>query len=201
VAVHFGDVPTWIAAIGTVGALFAALIQINTERARRHHAEEREREERRRSQAQLVPAFPGPVEWPPDPNREVGRSAVDCINASPEPVYNVVVGIVFIQGAGPRTTEDVMKVMLGQNTSPGVPTTTLNVLPPGRSRAWIGRSDWTSFIGARAGAEIAFTDRSGVHWIRRANGELIELPVDPLTYFAEFGFSGPHEFQTPEPLG
>src|ERR1700729_3948884 len=28
----YGDVPTWIASIGTVGALGAALIQINTER-------------------------------------------------------------------------------------------------------------------------------------------------------------------------
>jgi len=30
--VNFGDVPKWVAAIGTVGALIAALMQINTER-------------------------------------------------------------------------------------------------------------------------------------------------------------------------
>ena len=30
---------------------------------------------------------------------------IASINASSEPAYNVVVGIVFIQGAAPRTTE------------------------------------------------------------------------------------------------
>ena len=125
---------------------------------------------------------------------------MNCVNASPEPVYNVVVGIVFIQGAAPRTTEELMKVRLREGDYQGVPTTTLNVLPPGKSRAWIHGSGWTSFMAARAGAEIAFTDRAGVHWIRRANGMLTELPLDPLQYFAQFGFYPPHEFQTPESL-
>ena len=47
---------------------------------------------------------------------------------------------------------------------------------------------------------IAFTDRAGAHWLRRANGELLELEQDPLSYFAQFGFSPPHQFQRPEPV-
>lgn len=196
--VNFGDAPTWVAAIGTVGALGAALFQINSERNRRLEAESLQRDELHRAHSRLISAWPGPVIWPPDPNRQVGRTAIDCSNASDEPVYNVVVGIAFIQGAAPRTTEGLLQSDLGQRA--GTPTTTLNVLPPGKWRAWIPRSDWASFMGARVGAEIAFTDRAGSHWLRRANGELIELEQDPLSYFAQFGFYPPHEFQKPEPI-
>jgi hypothetical protein len=58
VRLNFGDIPTWVAAVGTVGALFAALLQIRTERERRHDSERREADERHRSQARLVSAFP-----------------------------------------------------------------------------------------------------------------------------------------------
>jgi hypothetical protein len=80
------------------------------------------------------------------------------------------------------------------------PATTVSVLPPGRWRVWINRHDWSYFMQARAAAEIAFTDRAGVHWIRRTNGELAELPVGPLAYFQEHGLTAPYEFKTPEPL-
>jgi len=197
---NYGDVPSWIASIGTVAAFGVALIQINTERHRRHLAEDRDREERHRAQARLISAMPGPTELGAGAEPLEGRSAVDCINASSEPAYNVVVGIVFIQGAAPRTTEDMLKLRLGSGGYEGAPTTTLSILPPGRSRAWIPGAHWTSVMAGRAGAEIAFTDRAGGHWIRRATGELDELPVAPLEYFKQFNFDGPYEFQTPESL-
>jgi hypothetical protein len=116
-------------------------------------------------QARPISAMPGPVE-PGDTSKPLGgRSAIDCINASSEPAYNVVVGIVFIQGAAPRTTEDMMKLRLLDGEYQGVPTTTLSILPPGRSRAWIRGTHWTGIMAERAGAEIAFTDRAGVDWI------------------------------------
>ncbi len=197
---NYGDVPTWIASVGTVAAFGAALIQINTERHRRHQAEAQDREERHRAQARLISAMPGPTESAEETQPLGGRSAIDCFNGSSEPAYNAVVGIVFIQGAAPRTTEDMLKLRLGDNEYQAVPTTTLSILPPGNSRAWIPGTHWTSILAGRAGAEIAFTDRAGTHWIRRATGDLDQLPVDPLQYFHQFGFSGPYEYQTPERL-
>ena len=58
-AVRWGDVPTWLAAIGTVGALFAALWQIRTERKRRLAAEKQLRQERHVEQACRVAAYMG----------------------------------------------------------------------------------------------------------------------------------------------
>lgn len=200
VGVGWGDIPTWVAAVGTVAAFTVAFVQINTERQRRHVDEEKDRAERHSAQARLISAMPGPVERESGSDSLSGRSAIDCINSSSEPAYNVVVGIVFIQGAAPRTTEDMMKLRLGGDQYQGLPTTTLSILPPGRCRAWISGTGWTSIMAGRAGAEIAFTDRAGAHWIRRATGELDELPVDPLEYFKQFNFYGPYEYQTPEPL-
>jgi hypothetical protein len=200
VNLEWGDVPTWVAAVGTVAAFAVALYQITTERRYRHQAERLDREERHRAQARLISAMPGPVAREPGDPLLAGRSAIDCINSSSEPAYNVVVGMVFIQGAGPRTTEDMLGLRAGDGVPHPVPTTTLSILPPGHSRAWIAGSGWIGVLAGRAGAEIAFTDRSGSHWIRRAVGQLEELPVDPLEYFRRFNFYGPYEYQTPERL-
>jgi hypothetical protein len=87
--IHLGDLPTWLAALGTVGALAAALWQIRTERKRRLEREALEREERHQAQARLIAAVVGPEE----PHEEVailGRTAVDLINGSAEPVYRLI---------------------------------------------------------------------------------------------------------------
>jgi hypothetical protein len=143
--------------------------------------------------------MPGAKERGEGTATDPGRSAIDCMNGSLEPAYNVVIGIVFIQGAAPHTLEEMLKFRR-RDTYQSVPVTTLSILPPGRSRGGIGGTGWTSIMSGRAGAEIAFTDRAGAHWIRRATGKLDELAVDPLTYFEQFGFYGPHDFDTPEPV-
>ena len=199
-SIQYGDVPEWVASIGTVAAFAAVAVQIKLDQSRRHKQEQYDEQERHRSQATLISSMPGPVEPSMGQELNEGRSAIDCFNGSAEPVYNVVVGIVFLQGAGPRTTEDMMKLLLMAEKREGVPTTTLSILPPGRSRAWVRGTHWTGVMAGRAGTEIAFTDRSGSHWIRRVDGDLEELRIDPLTYFGQFNFNGPHEFQTPEPL-
>ena len=173
---NYGDVPAGIASIGTVAAFSVALIQIRTERNLRQQTEDQDRKERHRAQARLISAMPGPTEPEEGLDPLAGRSAIDCINASSEPAYNVVLGIVFIQGAAPHTTEDMLKLRLGSGEVAGVPTTTLSILPPGRTRAWIPGTHWTSAMAGRAGAEIAFTDRAGSHWIRRATGGSTSCP-------------------------
>jgi hypothetical protein len=52
----------------------------------------------------------------------------------------------------------------------------------------------------RLAVEVAFTDLNGVHWIRRAGGQLKELPEAPLDYFGDTGCMGRMSFRVPSPL-
>ena len=211
--VNFGDVPTWVAAIGTVGALVAALTQINTERKRRHAEETKDRAERRLAQARLVAAFLGSEETrgrpePGDSDRSMrrpgGRTPIYLVNGSAEPAYQPVIGLVAIQGAAPRTMEQWLDTRRNRLNAEGayrpVPITTASILPPGKSVVWIQGTGWSAHLSGRSSAEVAFTDRAGVHWIRRADGQLEELSDGPLKYFGDRGLSAPFELQTPEPL-
>jgi hypothetical protein len=201
-----GDLPTWLAAGGTVGALGAAFWQIRTERQARLTREQQDRDERHREQARLVAAALGPIERPPSqesgkPSVLQGRTAVDLINGSAEPVYRVVAAIVGIQGTLPRTLEDWLETRERMPSQSGIPepipATTASILPGGSYRVWIRGIGWWGVLSGRGAAEVAFTDRAGTHWIRRANGQLEELPEDPITRYLGLG---PHEFQTPERL-
>jgi hypothetical protein len=208
---HLGDFPTWVAAVGTVGALVAALIQINTERERRHALEARDAQERHLAQARLISAFlgveetrgrPGPAQaQPAEPqNPWAGRTAIYLVNGSDEPVYEPVVGLVAIQGAAPRRMEDWFRARESNPNLLGVPVTTASVLPPGQSRVWIQGAGWSQHLSGRSGAEVAFTDRAGSHWIRHANGRLEELATSPFDHFGSVGLTAPYELQTPERL-
>lgn len=179
----FGDVPTWIAAIGTVGALFAALWQIGNERKRRIQQQEGDREKERLDQARLIAAWIGP--------EDDARSAVELSNGSPEPVYNVVATIVFIQGTGPSTGEEWAGI---DTVNQKARSTTAAILAPGHWRVWIAAVVGAPLSGRKA-AEVAFTDRNGAHWVRRANGTLEELPEPPFQHFA---LTGPYDLVTPE---
>lgn len=192
---------TLVAAVGTVGALVAALWQIKNERTRRLASDERLRVERHLEQARLIAAYTGEQEKEGAEAEEAsvdeGRTAVYLANNSGEPVYSVVVGIVFVQGAGPRTLEDMLDLNQRQYRRRG-PVTTVSILPGGLYRVWIRGTGWHRILSGRAGADVAFTDRAGAHWIRRATGRLDELPQPPLEYLQGWEFHGPHEFQSPE---
>lgn len=96
-------------------------------------------------------------------------------NASNEPVYRVLAFLVFIQGAGPQTGIDVMSI--------GVPYwAAFGVLPPGRYYAGL-EAGWRG-MSARVSVEVAFTDRNGSHWVRHADGALLELTEAPERHYA-----------------
>lgn len=159
----------------------------------------REAAERRRAQARLIAAVLGPEEQPEAPGSPY-RTAVDLTNGSPEPVYRLVVAQVAIQGAAPRTIEEWLRLRDDQPDTTArysfpLPTTTANILASGRGRVWVNTSG--GGMGVRFGAEVAFTDRAGSHWIRRATGQLEELDEDPITHYLG---AGPHDLGTPERL-
>jgi hypothetical protein len=131
------------------------------------------------------------------PAGDQGRTAFYLANNSSEPVYSVVVGLVFVQGTGPRTLEAMIDLNHRQYNRRG-PVTTVSILPGGLYRVWIEGVGWHRILSGRAGVDIAFTDRAGAHWLRRATGQLDELPEPPLEYFQAWNFYGPHDFQTPE---
>jgi hypothetical protein len=195
--IQLGDLPTWLAGLGTVGTLAAALWQIGAERRRRHQREAQESDERHKAQARLIAAVVSTEEPPAEPGQQ-GRITIDLINGSPEPVYRLVVAIVAIQGAAPRTIEDWVKYQDREQERfrPGlapVPITTASMLPNGRYQVW------TQYMAlgmqVRRGAEMAFTDRAGTHWVRRATGQLEELGEDPITHYLG---AGPHDLVIPE---
>jgi hypothetical protein len=194
--INFGDVPTWVAAIGTVGTLGAALLQIGSERSRRLSQEAADREERRRDQARLIAGWVGPIEQETEDSGP--HTWIILSNGSPEPVYGVYAAIVFIQGAAPHTGEEWHRLQEQGQESGEYPqyrsTTTASILPPGRWRVRVPQAAW-GITGGRIGAEVAFTDRASVHWVRRATGTLEELATRP---FDHFDLTGPYELQTPE---
>jgi hypothetical protein len=197
--IQLGDLPTWLAGVGTVGTLGAALWQIGAERKRRHEREAQEREERHLAQARLISAVMGPEEPPTKGRPEIlGRTGIDLINGSPEPVYRLVVAIVSIQGAGMRTIEQWLEYRDRRPyTDNAMPITTASILPSGNHRIWIQGTGWGRFLAGRNGAEVAFTDRAGSHWIRHAMGQLEELAGDPISHYLG---AGPHDLVIPERL-
>jgi hypothetical protein len=76
-----------------------------------------------------------------------------------------------------------------------VPVITVSILPPGKSVVWIQGTGWSGHLSGRSAAEITFTDRAGVHWVRRGGGQLIELSENPYKYFGRHGLTAPYELQ------
>lgn len=199
--INLGSIPTWVAGVGTVGTLSAALVQIRGERKRRLMQEMAATKSLKESQAQLIAAWAGRPETPeirdPDASKEYqGRTPINLINSSNSPVYSLVASIVFIQGAAHKTTEE----LLTHSRNELRPITTIAILPPGVWRIWIPGSHWSGIPGGRSGAELAFTDRAGFHWIRRATGVLEEIFEPPFHYFQKWGLYGPHALQVPESI-
>jgi hypothetical protein len=72
------------------------------------------------------------------------------------------------------------------------------LLPPGRWSVAVRDVEDHPMQG-RYGAEVAFTDRAGRHWIRRATGALEELDISPMEFLSRGGLGGPYDFVSPTP--
>lgn len=161
-----GDWGTWAGSIFTGLTLAAALLQIGNERIQRRKVE-RERElVSRREQATKVSAWIiKPYDFP---------IWTIISNSSHEPVFNVIVSLVAIQGAGPpRDAAEAPFDYQYRNA--------ISVVPPGTCQLSIESGGHG--MNLHLGLEIAFTDSASHHWVRKGNGELAEIAKNPVDYY------------------
>jgi len=191
VAAHWGDVGTWAGSVGTVGALFAALFGLKREADRRRADEQAMIARAHRAHAELISA------WPTGSPRSWGSGErlirIGVLNGSSEPVYEVVIFLVDIQGGGAHSGEEWMAS--DDHARQARYRVVLGALPPGRWAVTLPMDGGWSAPQARPGAEISFTDRAGAHWLRRATGALQELKAKPLQHY---GIGRPLDYQTAE---
>jgi hypothetical protein len=81
-SIAWGDAPTWVACIGTVGALAAALFQIHREQMARRKLEEAARGQSRREQAESISAW---IDQEEPGDLEPGRAVIAIGNQSQRP--------------------------------------------------------------------------------------------------------------------
>lgn len=167
----------WVAGLALVAAagwVTSVVFAVRRDREEEHVDTEPEC----RAQAERVSAWPGPRADP---------QPVALLNHSDEPVYEAVATFVFIDGSGPTRGEEVTPELAARRIRVGV-------IPPGRWRVCVD-GEWNGMY-ARLGLEVAFTDRAGAHWVRRADGRLEQLPQGAFDYFA---LSRPLDLTLPEP--
>lgn len=163
-----GALAEWAAAVLTVATLLTGLWQIHTDRRQRLEVE-------RRAQARTVAA------WLTGHDLPSGRTWVAVSNASTEPVFQVVMTLIGIYGALPRSGREVDPVRWRFRSY-------LGVLPPGNffvAIPWGGGGMHMHFA-----IEIGFTDAGSQHWVRLGTGELKRVNLPMVKYY-----------KLPEPVG
>lgn len=176
--VHWGDVPTWVAAVGTVLAFAAGGALFWQQRAQlrlmRADLQERERAQRREQARHVLAWYVGVSGG----GSNFANLRICYRNASEEPVYEVQV---FVKESWGR--------------APAVKPTKIGVMPPGPEREMVVSfnvvPDPTSDPNAPGPPVVlTFRDVSGRWWRRDEHGTLTEWPSQP-DVFAE---------QTPKPV-
>lgn len=184
-----GDLATWVGSIAIALTLAATVWQLGNEaRARRR--------DRYRAQAVAVSAWFTGSQGGGTSDDPFGESVLTVSNRSDQPIYEVVVTTVFIQGAAPRTGEDWVR----QSAQDGY-----RVMPRGAVYGVVGPGLWKAVVKAgdspmqgRIGCEIGFTDAAGRNWIRRSNGLLQSIKSNAIDHY---GITRPLDYAIPEALG
>jgi hypothetical protein len=162
----WGDVATWVTGITTIALFVIGFWQIRIERVARLKAEDERLSAIGRYQAERVAA------WIAGEGFD-DRGQVLCVaisNQSLQPIYHVVVlGIVLFNDGTPLA-----------DPSPDNQAR-IAVVPPGEGFTAIQLN--YAGMHRRAGVEIAFQDAANRYWLRRTNGELIELPASPVVHY------------------
>lgn len=153
----------------TLGALIAAFWQINQNKRNREY-------DIKRHQSSRISAWydegKNQIDRPKD-SRFVWQLVV-LRNESESPVYDVIVTCVGINGAGPS--------FKGEDNCPVFPDRAcVGTLPPGAWCIWLPTGG--SGMGVRTAPEVAFVDANGISWVRRGNGRLEEIPIEPAVFY------------------
>jgi hypothetical protein len=155
----WGDVPSWLSALGTIGAVIVALGLAS-------RSDRRREQDHVRRQAELVTAW---IYHEDIAGAEVVRIIVR--NASNQCVYELVANLVTSQGAF-RKTAIGLRLTFG-----GV----VGQVPPGTVRRTI-RSVGGG-MHKHFAVEIAFRDAAGHCWVREGDGALCEVAKPPLDLY------------------
>lgn len=169
-SISSGDTATWVGSIAVALTLMVTSLSVAADAWSR-------RRERRRGQAQTIAAW------------YAAENQLMVANSSTLPIYEVVVSMVFVQGAAPRTIEEWVANSEGAPPQFGAMFTALG---PGKWSVPIS-GGWGAMM-VRPSCEIGFTDAAGRHWIRRGTGELVAINKAPIDYY---GFWRPVDFQAP----
>jgi len=152
--VQWGNVPTWLAAVGTIGAVVVAIWLALGDSRRRARAEQRR-------QAEVITAWVA---------QTIGQGIlVKVANASNQAAYRLIVSSSDATRQGDRP--------------PGDPETWrafVSELPPGETDVYVA---WEGGMSARPGVEIAFQDSAGRIWKRDYRGLLEALDDDHVSYY------------------
>jgi hypothetical protein len=183
-----------LAAAGTVATAVYAEVQLGDLRQTRQQDQAASLAAQRRAQAEEVSAWPYATDPSgfPESKGPFGKEVtyIELINTSGQPVYQAVVSLVIVQGAGPRTGRD-----MSQTFPNGVRPLqrTLAVIPPGTSWTYV-QAGWAGMF-RRPGAELAFTDQGGRTWVRWAWGGLTQIHEPAAEYYQ---VPEPAEWATPQ---
>jgi len=164
---ELGDCATWFTGVATLMLFMVTLRQLQEEIKKRQKEEQERLYADRRLQAEQVAAWIE-TEFFDDEHGPMVCVAVN--NQSFQPIYNVVVQGILLSDTG-----DPIAGPFPENRSQ------IAVVPPGKG--------YTTFpfdyhgMFKRPGIEIAFQDAANRYWLRKTNGELVELAVSPVVFY------------------
>ena len=172
--INWGDLATWVTGFITLGLLIVALIQIRNEREARNKREKELEIRKEREQAEHISCWMvrhGQYYVRQD-DRRVEIEWVAVLNQSTQPVYQVIINIVRI------SHDD--RGQLQEGTESRV-RSCVSVVPPGLG--YIELPSPSYGMSHRFGVEIGFKDSAGRSWVRKADGDLLEIEKPPVEYY------------------
>lgn len=158
--IAWGDFPTWVAAIATVGTFTGGLIILGSQGKQlillRQDAA-RQQFERIRAQARLISA------WPTGFDAGLGTVSYSVANASDEPAWGIL-GIIFSDWTEhPERVFFPIEVLGPHALQPGAAPLAVTVTPSGPRPHFLPP------------LVVLFSDSAGVRWARNAEGRLFQL--------------------------
>lgn len=156
------------AAVGTVGALVWALVSGIHLRRQTEFDKRAVELEKHREQASSIAGWP-------QIQRRRSSSGFFLSNSSKQPVFGLVVYFVWMHTdewhtTGEEAEERSRKMIAEGRERSGAACSLIAILPPGQF--FVNVPDWLGNDDLVQGLEVAFTDASGRHWVRRSNGSL-----------------------------